>query len=254
LRKKIFAGNWKMHKAREDAVALVESLVKYIGNYENADMVLCPPFTNLDAAHNIVVGSNIELGAQNMYFELQGAYTGEISAEMLKSVGCEYVIIGHSERRQYFGETNETVNKKIKVALENYLIPIMCVGEKLEEREQNSTFEVIAQQLSEGLVDLGAEVVEQSKEIIIAYEPIWAIGTGKVATPEQAQEVHAFIRTKLTEIFGEKRAQEIRLQYGGSVKPENVKELMEQPDIDGALIGGAALKADSFAKIVKYQD
>jgi triosephosphate isomerase (TIM) len=254
LRKKIFAGNWKMHKAREDAVALVESLVKYIGNYENADMVLCPSFTNLDAVHNITSSSNIELGAQNMYFEPHGAYTGEISAEMLKSVGCEYVIVGHSERRRYFGETNKTVNKKIKVALENYLIPIMCVGEKLEEREQNSTFEVIAQQLSEGLVALGAEVVEQSKEIIIAYEPIWAIGTGKVATPEQAQEVHVFIRTKLTEIFGEKRAQEIRLQYGGSVKPENVKELMAQPDIDGALVGGAALKADSFAKIVKYQD
>jgi triosephosphate isomerase len=214
-------------------------------------MILCPPFTNLQAVGEEIKGSNIKLGAQNLYFEAKGAYTGEISADMIKSVGCEYVIIGHSERRSYFGETDESVNKKVKFALQNNLVPIVCVGESLEEREKGITFDIIGKQVKNGLANLNLEVLEQNKEIIIAYEPVWAIGTGKVASPAQAQEVHAFIRAELVKIFNAKKAEEIRIQYGGSVKPDNVKELMSQKDIDGALVGGASLKADSFCALLE---
>ena len=248
----LIAGNWKMNKTVEESVELVNALKQKLSDGSVAsdrEVLVCPPFTSLVVVKEIVKNSVIKLGAQNMYFEKSGAYTGEISALMLKNAGCEYVIIGHSERRQYFGETDESVNKKMKVAFENSIIPIVCVGETLQQREKNEAFSVIEKQVKVGVAGLSAE---QSKKLVIAYEPVWAIGTGKTATPQQAEEVHAFIRKIYTEMYGKDAAESIRILYGGSVKPDNVSEIMRQPDIDGALVGGASLKADDFIKLVRY--
>lgn len=249
MRTPIIAGNWKMNTGVEEAKALVEDLKGRVSDVENVEMVVCPPFISLTTVRDALEGSKISLGAQNIYWEKSGAFTGEISGTMLTSAGCTYVIIGHSERRAYFNETDETVNKRIFAALEEGLKPIVCVGETLEEREKEITFDVIKRQIVEGLKGLSTE---QMKAVVIAYEPVWAIGTGKTATPAQAQEVHAFIRKTLVEAFDDATAEATRIQYGGSVKPDNVSELMGQTDIDGALVGGASLKADSFEKIIKF--
>ncbi|GAK52666.1 triosephosphate isomerase [Candidatus Moduliflexus flocculans] len=249
MRTPIIAGNWKMFTVVEEAKALVLALKDLVKDVTNVEVVVCPPFISLLAVKDVLAGSRIGLGAQNVYWEKNGAFTGEISAPMLKSVGCTYVIIGHSERRTYFGETDETVNKRVFAALSEGLKPIVCVGETLEERESGQTFDVIKRQIVGGLANLS---VEQMASVVIAYEPVWAIGTGKTATPAQAQEVHAFIRKLLNDIFGQTTAEATRIQYGGSVKPDNATELMSQPDIDGALVGGASLKADSFEKIIKF--
>jgi triosephosphate isomerase len=249
MRTPIIAGNWKMNTVVEDAKALVQALKPRVQDVKKVEIVVCPPFTSLVAVAEVLKGSNIGLGAQNLYWEKSGAFTGEVSAPMLKALGCTYVIIGHSERRTYFHETDETVNKKIFAALTEGLKPIVCVGETLGEREKGETFTVIKRQVTNGLARLSAE---QMKTVVIAYEPVWAIGTGKTATPEQAQEVHAFIRKLLTEMFGKTTADATRIQYGGSVNASNATTLMNQPDIDGALVGGASLKADSFEKIVKF--
>jgi len=238
-----------MYTVIEEAKALVQDFKGRVRDVTKVDVVVCPPFISLFAVAEVIKGTNIGLGAQNLYWEKSGAFTGEVSAPMLKSVGCSYVIIGHSERRMYFHETEVTVNKKIFAALAEGLSPIVCVGETLEVREKSETFDVVRRQVTGGLEKLSPE---QMQKIVIAYEPVWAIGTGKTATPQQAQEVHGFIRTLLTEMFGKAIAEEVRIQYGGSVKPENVTELMNQPDIDGALVGGASLKADSFEKIIKF--
>lgn len=233
-----------------DATAeLLNGLKKGIGNSEaGCTVIVCPPYTSLSLASSLLKGSIIKLGAQNMYFEEQGAFTGEISAAMLKSAGCEYVIIGHSERRTIFRETNGMINLKIKKALGSGLKPVFCIGETLEEREKGITNEVLKTQLEEGLAGLGEDDVNK---IIIAYEPVWAIGTGRTATPEQAQEAHKFIRNVIGEKFSPAVAGNIIIQYGGSVKPDNAAELLKQEDIDGALVGGACLKADSFLSIIR---
>jgi triosephosphate isomerase len=242
------AGNWKMNKIVAEAVSVVKALKSSIADVKDVDVLICPTFTALYAVNNEVKGSNINIGAQNLFWEPKGAFTGEISPSMVKATGCSYVLIGHSERRQYFGETNETVNKKTKAAVAAGLIPVVCVGETLKEREENVTFKVIEKQIKEGLAGLTAE---QAAIIVIAYEPVWAIGTGKTATPEQAQEVHAFARKVYGQMYGD-ASQKIRILYGGSVSPTNVSELMKQPDIDGGLVGGASLEVESFTKLVKY--
>ncbi|MGE4283503.1 MAG: triose-phosphate isomerase [Clostridia bacterium] len=247
-RKKIMAGNWKMNKTPTEAVALVKEMKPLVANAD-AEVVICPPFVCIPAVMEAIEGSDIAVGAQNMYFEEKGAYTGEIAPEMLVDLGVKYVIIGHSERRQYFAETNETVNKKVIVAFKHGLIPIVCVGEALEQREQGITNDLIKMQTKIALKGLTVKQVEQ---IIIAYEPIWAIGTGKTATSEQANEVCAVIRDTIKELFGEEISMQVKIQYGGSVNAANAKELMSMPDIDGGLVGGASLKADEFSKIVKY--
>ena len=248
MRKPFIAGNWKMYKTIKEAVELINGLKRNLSDIEDVDIAVCPPFTALSDASELLIDSNIKLGAQDLYWEKEGAYTGEVSAAMLKDAGCEYVIIGHSERRQYFNETNETVNKKIKAALAAALLPIACVGETLKEREQQKTFDVVKSHITGALAGLSkADMLK----LTIAYEPVWAIGTGKTATPEQAQEVHSYIRKLLSQLYDEETAELIRIQYGGSVKPENIKELKSQPDIDGALVGGASLKVDSFTNIVK---
>jgi len=249
MRKVLIAGNWKMYTDIEEAEALANELCKVFKNKNKVKVVICPPFTNLVAVNMVIKGSQIELGAQNMHYEDQGAFTGEISPLMLKNAGCKYVIIGHSERREYFKENNELLNKKVKTALKYQLIPIFCVGEKLEEREADSTFDVIKKQLIEGLAGITDKELEK---VVVAYEPVWAIGTGKTATPEQAEEVHKFIREQLAKISDKKVAENISILYGGSVKPDNVTLIMDKPNIDGALVGGASLKADSFLKIVNY--
>ena len=246
MRKTIIAGNWQMNKTNSEAIALALSLVEKVGKATNAHVVLCPPYTALADVADAIKGSQIELGAQNMYAAEAGAYTGEISPDMLLTIGCTYVILGHSERRQYFSETDQTVNAKVKLALAKGLKPIICVGELLEDREAGRTEEVVDRQVDGALEGLDAE---QIGKVILAYEPVWAIGTGKTATPEMAQEVHAFIRSKLKGKAGE-IADEITIQYGGSMKGSNAAGLLSQPDIDGGLIGGASLKADEFAKIV----
>ncbi len=215
---------------------------------EGVKVIVCPPFTSLELAKKLLEGSQIELGAQNMYHEDEGAFTGEISPKMLKSVGCKYVILGHSERRQFFGEMDSSINTKAKKAFASGLIPIICVGETLQEREKNITNQVVTTQVKGCLKGIPAADIERS---IIAYEPVWAIGTGKVATPQQAQEVHDLIRKLVSELYGKSTADKVVIQYGGSVKPDNAGELLHQPDIDGALVGGACLKADSFAAIVQ---
>ena len=248
MRKTIIAGNWKLNKTIDEAIELVTLLKRDLSDVSEVDIVVCPVTTALSAINDVVLESNIEMGAQNLYWEDSGAFTGEVSAPLIKDAGCKYVIIGHSERRQYFGETNETVNKKIKAALAAGLLPIVCVGEVLEERESGKTFDVVRSQVTESLAGFS---VDELARLVVAYEPVWAIGTGKTATPEQAQEVHKFIRGIIAEIGNDEVAAGLRLQYGGSVKPDNVKELMSQEDIDGALVGGASLKPDSFVALVK---
>lgn len=248
MRKPIIAGNWKLNKTEKEAVELVTALRNALVDVDGVDIVVCPVFTALGVVRDVLIDSNIALGAQNLYWEDAGAYTGEVSAPMLKSIGVEYVIIGHSERRQYFGETDETVNKKVMAALQHGLTPIVCVGENLKEREQGRTFRVVQ---SQGEGSLAGFTKEEIEKMVIAYEPVWAIGTGKTATPEQAQEVQKFIRELLTKLSDETVSSAVRIQYGGSVKPDNIAELMAQPDIDGALVGGASLQADSFTQIVK---
>lgn len=249
MRKVIIAGNWKMNNDVEDSISLAKELKENYSNKNNVEVIVCPTYTNLYPVNEILKNSEIKIGGQNIYPKLSGAYTGEISADMLKSVGCTYVIIGHSERREYFKEANNFLNKKIKTSLDNGLKPIYCIGETLEERESEKTFNVLEKQLKEGLANFSND--ELSK-IVIAYEPVWAIGTGKTASPAQAQEVHAFIRKLLTELSSDAVSSEISILYGGSVKPDNATELMSCSDIDGALVGGASLKADSFEKIINY--
>jgi triosephosphate isomerase (TIM) len=246
-RKKLIAGNWKMNKTSSDAVALVRDLVPVIGKQNDVDVVVCPPFTALESTGKVLEGSTVKLGAQNMHHEASGAFTGEISAPMLRSIFATYVILGHSERRTLFGETDEAINKKVVAALKNQLRPILCVGESLAEREAGSTLKIVQAQLERGLEGVSKEM---AATIVIAYEPVWAIGTGKVATTEQAQEVHAFIRGLLTKLFTTSVAQKVRILYGGSMKPANAPELLAQKDIDGGLIGGASLEARSFVELV----
>jgi len=250
MRKPFIAGNWKMNKNLKEAKLLAIALKNKLVGVNNVTIAVCPTAVSLDAVNQILKDSNISVGSQNLYFEDKGAYTGELSADMILSTGCKYAIIGHSERRQYFGETNQSVNKKINKTLEAGLLPIFCIGETLEERESDNTFNVIEKQLKEGLENISAD---DMLKITIAYEPVWAIGTGKTASKEQAQEVHKFIRNWLKDKYSINVSEEIIIQYGGSVKPTNVAELMSQPDIDGALVGGAALDADSFAEIVKFK-
>ena len=248
MRKKVIAGNWKMNMLPNEAISMITELAPLVKDTEN-EVVLCVPYTDLFYSLLTAQGTNIKIGAQNMHYEEKGAYTGEISGKMLKSIGAEYVIIGHSERRQYFNETDETVNKKIKTAFENNLKPIVCVGETLEEREAGNAYTIIENQTQKALEGLAEEQVANT---IIAYEPIWAIGTGKTATSEDANEACKKIREKIAKIYGQNVAERVIIQYGGSMKPENAKELLEMSDIDGGLIGGASLKAESFAKIVNY--
>jgi len=248
MRKPIIAGNWKMHKTPSQTVSLINELKPLVKDAQ-VEVVVCPPFVCLPAAKEALMGSNIKLGAQNMHWEEQGAFTGEVAPGMLKELDVEYVIIGHSERRQYFGETDEMVNKKVLSAVAHNLIPIICVGETLEQREQGITEEVVDKQTRAALEGLNADVAHR---VVIAYEPIWAIGTGKTASSNDANEVIGYIRKVVGEVLGSQAAQQMRILYGGSVKPENAAELMGMPEIDGALVGGASLKAQDFAKIVKY--
>ncbi len=246
-RKKLIAGNWKMNKTSSDALTLVADIVATCGRQNDVEVVLCPPFTSIEAVAKAIDGSSLKLGAQNMHHEASGAFTGEISAPMLRALFATHVILGHSERRQYFGETDASVNKKTLAALKNQLRPIVCVGETLAERESGSTLKVVQTQTEAALEGVSKEL---APSIVIAYEPVWAIGTGKVATTEQAQEVHAFIRGLLTKLFTEPVAQKVRILYGGSMKPANAPELLAQKDIDGGLIGGASLEARSFTDLV----
>jgi triosephosphate isomerase len=250
MRKPIIAGNWKMHKTAGEGVTLVQELNALTNAVNDVEIVICPPFTALAAAASAVRGTNIGLGAQNMHWEDKGAFTGEIAPGMLKDIGCTHVIIGHSERRQYFAETDQTVNNKVKAAFKAGLAPIMCVGETLAEREANATEKVVGVQVKGGMVDLTAE---QAASLVIAYEPVWAIGTGRTASADDANAVCAFIRQTVANMFGQPAADSVRIQYGGSVKPDNVAELMAKPDIDGALVGGASLEADSFSKLVMFK-
>jgi len=245
------AGNWKMNKTTGEAIDLVRGLKAAISGVKGVEVAVAPPFTALYAVCKELEGSSIRLAAQNLYWEEKGAFTGEVSPLMLKEVGCHYVIIGHSERRQFFGETDETANRRIKAALAQGLKVIFCIGETLKEREEGKTFSVIERQVEDGLKNLSDK---EMKNIVIAYEPIWAIGTGKTATPGQAEEVHRFIRGKIEKLYSQEVSEEIRIQYGGSVTPENIKGLMEQANIDGALVGGASLKAESFSKIVRFKE
>lgn len=249
MRKPIFAGNWKMHNICSQGVALATELGQLTLDVKDVDIVVCPAFTALTAVANALHGTNVHLGAQNMHWEKKGAFTGEITAEMLVDVCCEYVLVGHSERRQYFAETDVTVNKKVKAALEAHLIPIMCVGESLAERKAGTTEALVSKQVRAGLSGLSKEEVAP---VVIAYEPIWAIGTGLTATSDQANDVCAFIRRTVAELFDQDTADNIRIQYGGSVKADNIADLMKKSDIDGALVGGASLDAVGFSKIVKY--
>ncbi len=240
-----------MNNTTKEAVEMIADLRQRIGGAEGVEVVIFPPFTALSVVEKALRGSRIGLGGQNMYWEEKGAYTGEVSASMLVEVGCKYVILGHSERRQRFGERDEGINKKIKCALSCGLTPLVCVGETLEERNEGKFKEVIENQVKLSLDGFGPD---EAKRMIIAYEPVWAIGTGLTATPREAEEMHCFVRELLAEAFGENVAHSMRIQYGGSVKPENMKELMREPNIDGALVGGASLDAASFSKIVRYEE
>ena len=250
MRKPIIAGNWKMYKTIKEAIELSNGLKRELFKLDNQgiDVVLCPPFTALSEVSEVISDSDIMLGAQDLYWLDEGAFTGEVSAKMLTDAGCSFVIVGHSERRQFFSDTNETVNKKIKAALENSLTPIVCVGETLKEREAGKTFDVLRDHLQNGLRDI---TKVDALKTVIAYEPVWAIGTGKTATPIQAQEAHKYIRDLLAKLYDKEAAALIRIQYGGSVKPENIIELMKQPDLDGALVGGASLQVASFTDIIQ---
>jgi len=248
MRKPVIAGNWKMNKTISESIELVNSLKRELIDIDEVEIIVCPVYTALSDVSDLLVDSNISLGAQNVYWETSGAFTGEISSPMLKDVGCKYAIVGHSERRKYFNETEESVNKRIKAAQASGLTPIFCVGETLEEREANKTIDVVKRQLAGGLEGLEKDAL---LNLIIAYEPVWAIGTGKTATPQQAQEIHNFIRSWLVDNCVEEVAESLRILYGGSVKETNIKELMQQEDIDGALVGGASLDSSSFVGIVK---
>ncbi len=250
-RRPMIAGNWKMHMTTGDAVTFLEGVAAGVNEDTGAEVVICPPYTALSTVAADIEKKNLKigLGAQNMHWEETGAFTGEISPLMLVDLGLEFVIVGHSERRQLFGETNETVNKKLKAALDHGLKPIFCVGETLSQREAGQTTEVIAAQIKEGLEGIGGDL---SERLVIAYEPIWAIGTGKVAEPEDANDVIRHIRALVGSLFGVDTAQKLRIIYGGSVKPDNVAKIMAEPEIDGALVGGACLKPDSFLKLVNY--
>jgi len=251
MRIPLIAGNWKMYKTIAEAVNLTQELRENLGGVSDREIVVCPPFTTLLAVKNVLNGSNIYLGAQNMHWEKNGAYTGEISPLMLLDLGCRYCIIGHSERRTYFKETDETVNKKIKAAVNSGLVPIFCLGETLQEREKNLIFQVVERQIKNGLTGLSSE---QVLHLVLAYEPVWAIGTGKTAKPEQAEEVHRFIRHLFSQLYNQEVAEKVRILYGGSIRPDNIKELMSCPNIDGGLVGGASLEAKSFIQIVKYDE
>ncbi len=246
----IIAGNWKMHKTRAEAAELASALAALVGTVKSVEIVLCPAFTALDTVAQAIKGSTLQLGGQNCFFEDQGAFTGEISPGMLKDVGCSYCIIGHSERRQFFGETDASINRKARALYRHNITPIICVGETLDEREAGKTAAVVSSQIRGSLQGLPSDKLAST---VIAYEPVWAIGTGKTASKEQAQEVHALIRNLVADIFSRPLAMQIRIQYGGSVKPQNVKELMAQTDIDGAVVGGASLDAESFAGIVNFE-
>jgi len=250
VRKPFIAGNWKMNTDGQDALDLIKALSAEIDQSAGdvVDVMVCPPFVYLQSVAESLGGSNISLGAQDVYFESNGAFTGEISCEMLKDVCCSYVLCGHSERRHVLGETDEIVNKKVKAAIMSGLLPILCVGEKLDEREADKTSEVVTRQIKEGLAGLSEE---KAAAVTIAYEPVWAIGTGVTATSDQAQEVHALIRNLLAEMYSPEFSEEIRIQYGGSAKPSNAAELLANKDVDGLLVGGASLKADDFAAIIK---
>jgi len=248
MRRPLIAGNWKMYKRFDEAVDLVSNLKAQLADVRDRDILVCVPFPFLRDIVQALKGTNIHVGAQNMHFEREGAFTGEVSAPMLASVGCEYVILGHSERRHVFGESDESIHRKVLSALELGLKAILCVGEKLEERERGATIEIVGRQLRSGLEGVAADKVPV---VTIAYEPVWAIGTGKTATPQQGQEVHAFIRKELRGRYGDSLGASLRVLYGGSVKPENARALLAEPDIDGFLVGGASLKADSFGPIVR---
>ena len=248
MRVLLMVGNWKMHKTAAEAVNLVEGLKSHVAAVRDMEVAVCPPFTALAAVARAVAGSPIGLGAQNLHWEKEGAFTGEISAPMLAELGCTYVIVGHSERRQHFGETDEIVQRKGRAAVTAGIRPIVCVGESLREREAGTTFDVLEAQVKGGLRGLSGD-----SGMVVAYEPVWAIGTGRTATPGQAQEVHAFIRKLVESLWSPAAAAATRILYGGSVKPDNVRELMAQPDVDGALVGGASLDPSSFGKIVRFR-
>jgi triosephosphate isomerase len=250
MRRAFIAGNWKMHKRTSEASALALDLVKSCQNMNDIDIAVAPPFTALASVRQTLAGSSIGLAAQNMHWENEGAFTGEVSPDMLKDAGCQYVILGHSERRQYFGETDRNVNRKTLAALSHKLTPIVCVGESEEERDRGVTFVVVDRQINGALIDV---TESQLSQLVIAYEPVWAIGTGRTATPAQAQEVHLAIRSRLETLFGKEAADTVRILYGGSVKPNNIDELMAEADIDGALVGGASLDAASFTRICGYE-
>ena len=249
MRKPLIAGNWKMNMTIEQSVSMVESLKEKVKDVTAVEIMIAPPYTALSAVAQAVKDSNIQLGAQNLHFEKSGAYTGEISPGMLKEIGCNWVIIGHSERRQYFGCTDEIVNRKLKTAVSEGLKPVVCIGETLQERETGKTFDILRKQLDGGLKDLSEA---EQNALTVAYEPVWAIGTGKTATSEQAEEAHSFIRQKLSEMYGQEFSESVRILYGGSVKPANISELMKQNNLDGGLVGGASLDPDSFASIIKF--
>lgn len=246
MRKILIAGNWKMYKTNDEAEVLAKGIKGALGDVEKVEVALCPPFTALERVGRVIIGSRITLGAQNMFWEEEGAFTGEISPKMLLALGCKYVILGHSERRKYFKESDEDVRRKLLKALEVGLVPILCVGETLEERRSGETWNVVEKQLVSALKDVSSQ-----GEVVIAYEPVWAIGTGVPATGEDALEVISSIRKKLSELLGEKFSSSTRILYGGSVKPENIMEFMKYEEIDGALVGGASIKAESFIGIVK---
>lgn len=250
MRKTVIAGNWKMYKTNTEATLLVRDLEKILKNTQNVEVVLCPPFTSLLSVHEIIKDSPIKLGAQNIYYEKEGAYTGEISPSMIKDVGCEFVILGHSERRKYFHEDDEVINKKIKLTLVSGLVPIVCVGETLEEREKGAAEDTVINQINKCFVGVSENYMSR---LIIAYEPVWAIGTGKTATPEVANSMHLVIRNQLSKLYSSELSSGISILYGGSVKPDNVDSLMAQENIDGALVGGASLNSNSFSRIVNFK-
>lgn len=249
MRRALIAGNWKMYKTGAEAVAYARDLVPRVAHATDRDILIAPAFTALESTAAVLKGTCVALGAQHLFYEAEGAFTGEVSPKMLAAAGCRYVIIGHSERRQHFGETDESVNRRIRAALQAGLVPILCVGETERERTAGETFSVLDKQVRKGLSNF---VANELGDLVIAYEPVWAIGTGKTASREQAQEAHAFIRSLVVNLFTAALAGAMRILYGGSVKPENIAELMAMPDIDGALVGGASLNPETFARIVLY--
>ncbi len=248
MRKKVIAGNWKMNKNLSESISLISGIKNNLPAELSSEVIVCPPYTSLETVHSLIKDTPIRLGAQNMHFEENGAFTGEISANMLKSVGCEFVILGHSERRHIFGETDKIINKKIQKAVSSGLKPIFCIGETLEEREDGNAFNVIEEQITKGLNGISPE---DFSSITIAYEPVWAIGTGKTASPEQAQEIHKFVRELITKLYSQNHSENVIILYGGSVKPNNAASLLSENDIDGALVGGACLQAESFVQIIE---